>query len=70
MARPNHVFSRQDYLKVGSDDDKNLRQIKRFRPQDGNLSLKLRKGFKEDNLLALSEALLLAFNKWKLKDFW
>ena len=70
MANPAHVFSRQDYLDLGSDDDENLRQIERFHPQDGKLSLDLRKGFKEDNLLALSEALLLALNKWKLKVFW
>ena len=70
MAIPVHVFSRQDYLDFGSDDDENLREIESFHPQDGKLSLNLRKGFKEDNFLALSEALLLAFDKWKLKDFW
>ena len=70
MAIPDHVFSRQDYLDLGDDDNENLREIERFHPQDGKLSLILRKGFKEDNFLALSEALLLAFDKWKLKDFW
>ena len=70
MARPGHVFSRQDYLDLGDDDNENLRKIEGFRPVDGKLSLMLIKGFKEDNLLAPSEALLLAFDKWKLKDFW
>ena len=70
MARPDHVFSRQDYLDLGSDDNENLREIERFHPQVGKLSLNLQTGFKEDNLLALNEALYLAFNKWKLKDLW
>ena len=70
MAIPDHVFSRQDNLDLGDDDNENLREIERFHPQDGKLSLNLRKGFKEDNFLALNEELLLAFDKWKLKDFW
>ena len=70
MAIPDHVFSRQDRLILGDNNDENLRHIERFRPDDGKLILDLLESFKEDNLLALSEAFSLAFDKWKLKNCW
>ena len=70
MAIPKHVFSRQDDLFLCDDNNKNLKEIERFRREDVKLDLCLEKSFKEDNLLALGEAFSLLLDRWKLQNFW
>ena len=70
MPTPDHIFSSQDYLFLDENNDDNLREIERFRPQEGKLVLVVRASFKEDNLLKVSKAFSFAFDKWKLENFW
>ena len=70
MPIPDHIFSLQDYLSLGDNNEENLRKIERFNPDDGKLVLNLLKSFKETSLAAFDKALSFIGNKWKLRDLW
>ena len=70
MADPHHIFSNEDALVLDADVAKNERKIGAFRPKNDKLYLGLPEAFKEKQLLALSESLLMLSAKQRMKHLW
>ena len=70
MSDPGHVFSRQDHLFLGGNDDENLLEIERLRLEEEKLVLVIENLFKQSRLSSLLELLVLKLKRWKLTKFW
>ena len=70
MAGPNHVFAGQDCLLLGDNSDENIKAIQAFYPTNDKLGLWLKKGFNDNHLLRVSEALSHSFDRWTLMNVW
>ena len=68
MAHPNHIFARQDYIRLKGDIDENLKAIQLFRPREDKLGLSLEESFNDQRLLEVSVALSQSFDRWTLTN--
>ena len=68
MAHPNHVFTTRDIIRLGGDDDENLKTIQAFHPNYSKLVLRLEESFNAQHLMKASKALSHVFNGWKLTN--